>query len=67
MLINKVYAAEPEGLGLAEMAGLTGEQEAHYNFLQSFWDYFQADMISSFYYHMFHSGYSSINRKEFSL
>lgn len=47
MLINKVYAAESEGLGLAEMAGLTGDQEVHYNFLQSFWDYFQADMISS--------------------
>ena len=47
MLINKVYAAESQGLGLAEAAGLNGDSEAHYNFLQSFWDYFQADMISS--------------------
>ena len=35
-----------EGLGLAEAAGLAGEEQS-WNFLQSFWQYFQADMISS--------------------
>jgi biopolymer transport protein ExbB len=48
MLINRVNAQESAGLGLAEAAGLTqGGEEAQFNFLQSFWDYFQADMISS--------------------
>jgi biopolymer transport protein ExbB len=37
------------GLGLAEAAGLTGQgvEEQSYNFLQAFWEYFQADLISS--------------------
>jgi len=48
MLITRVNAQEPGGLGLAEAAGLTGNSpEPQFNFLQSFWDYFQADMISS--------------------
>jgi biopolymer transport protein ExbB len=48
MLINRVNAQESAGLGLAEAAGLTQDGgEAQFNFLQSFWDYFQADMISS--------------------
>lgn len=48
MLINRVNAQESAGLGLAEAAGLTQDSgEAQFNFLQSFWDYFQADMISS--------------------
>lgn len=35
-----------EGLGLAEAAGLT-DAESSYNFFESFWHYFQADLISS--------------------
>jgi len=48
MLINRVNAQETGGLGLADAAGLNPHgAEAQFNFLQSFWDYFQVDMISS--------------------
>ncbi|MDD9897889.1 MAG: MotA/TolQ/ExbB proton channel family protein [Candidatus Melainabacteria bacterium] len=37
-----------EGLGLAEAAGLTeGAAEQGFNFFHAFWEYFQADFISS--------------------
>jgi biopolymer transport protein ExbB len=38
-----------EGLGLAEAAGLTDQVPAleHFNFMESFWSYFQSDLISS--------------------
>jgi biopolymer transport protein ExbB len=37
-----------EGLGLAEAAGLVpGMAEEHFNFFDSFWNYFQADLVSS--------------------
>lgn len=38
-----------EGLGLAEAAGLTGPEPVTetYNFFESFWNYFQSDLISS--------------------
>lgn len=36
-----------EGLGLAEAAGLTEAPLETYNFFHAFWEYFQADFISS--------------------
>jgi biopolymer transport protein ExbB len=38
-----------EGLGLADAAGLTDQvqQLEHFNFIESFWNYFQSDLISS--------------------
>lgn len=36
-----------EGLGLAEAAGLTEAPEQAFNFFHAFWEYFQADFISS--------------------
>ena len=36
-----------EGLGLAEAAGLTETAQESFNILHAFWEYFQADFISS--------------------
>ena len=48
MAIEDVGSAIDEGLGLAEAAGLTGAEPANpFNLTQSFWQYFQNDLISS--------------------
>jgi len=45
-ILNETAGAANEGLGLADAAGLTDGQ-AHYSFFESFWHYFQNDLISS--------------------
>lgn len=45
--MDETTKAVDEGLGLADAAGLTDASEVSYNFFQSFWHYFQNDLISS--------------------